>query len=120
MPDHTNPNVPLTRVQGRIPRATNITHLGISAQAASGLTPKAKTLTKSDLVALGGPNGAARSAQLGLTVKDINSIKQAFSGPLHIGGVGHGGDLAAMDVSCCCCTPCCCAAASMEPLEATA
>ena len=69
------------------------------------LTPKANKLTKGDLEALAiDPNGARK--RLGLSVKDIASIKQAFTTPMAISR-----DRADVSVSCCCCTPCCCAAA---------
>jgi hypothetical protein len=98
------------RVQGRLPAATNIKSLGVSASAANMLTPAAAQLTKQNLEDL--RDGRATAQGLGLTVNDVNSIKTAFSTPLAIGAVG--GDPRALSVSCCCCTPCCCAAAALD------
>ncbi len=98
------------RVRGRMPLNAPITALGLSKDGASQLTDAAAKLRKSDLVLLGQDRDAAK--QLGLTAKDVNSIRNAFSKPIDI-GLGRAGG-AALDISCCCCTPCCCAAAAIE------
>ena len=109
----------IRRVHGRAPDNTNIKYLGISAEAAQVLTPAAARLTKANLVALAQHPDAEQRA-LGLTVEDINSIKQAFTMPMQIGApVGGEAEALALSisVSCCTCTPCCCAAAMPVPVR---
>lgn len=83
------------------------------------LSPAARALTKSDLLALGGWSGRRKPQELGLGAKDIQSIRDVFSAQLDPTRVGGGFNPAAADVSCCCCTPCCCAAAEMTPVRLT-
>jgi hypothetical protein len=98
------------RVKGRLPMNLPITSMGITKDAATGLSDAAKKLTKSDLVILQTDIGAAKA--MGLTANDVNSIRSAFARPIDV-GFGRAGD-ASLSVSCCCCTPCCCAAAALE------
>lgn len=109
-----------TRVQLR-PMSTPITDM-IEPNRVERLSPGARKLTKADLMALGGWGERKTAAELGLDVKDIQTIRDVFSDRLRPGGVAGGGlgggfNPAAVDVSCCCCTPCCCAAAEMTPLR---
>jgi hypothetical protein len=84
------------------------------------LSPAARKLTKQDLLALGGW-GVPRKApsQLGLTTKDIQTIREVFSVRL-VGGASLDEEPEAWSVSCCSCTPCCCAAAVKEPMRRVA
>ena len=93
----------------RLPASTPVTSM-LTPEAAQGLTPGARTLTKADLVAM--QAGRITPAASRLTVRDIESIQGAFSKP--------GGLAAGLDVSCCCCTPCCCAAAVESELALAA
>jgi hypothetical protein len=102
---------PIARVNGRLPDAVRLSDLGITIDAARTLTPKAAGLTKGDLVALGGPNRDAAAQKLGLTTKDISSIRAAFQQPIAFTRPGGALDVS---VSCCCCTPCCCAAVALS------
>lgn len=81
---------------------------GVSPDTADALTPAAAKLTKADLIALNrDPKVAA--AKLELDVKDLNSIKKAFS-KTRAGVESHENGGVSVSVTACCC-PCCCAAA---------
>jgi hypothetical protein len=99
------------RIQGRLPINVPVTAMGITKEGAATLTGAAKKLTKADLILLQSDPTAAKT--LGLSAKDLNSIRSAFARPIDV-GLGKGG-AAGLSVSCCCCTPCCCAAAALEP-----
>lgn len=104
--------------RGPLPTSTPVTQM-LPPELAQQLSPAARRLTKGDLLALGGWDGRTSAQQLGLTVKDIQTIRTVFAERLRPSTDALGG-AAALDVSCCCCTPCCCAAAEMEPLRAVA
>jgi hypothetical protein len=109
------------RIQPHAPDNTNIKDLALTPAGQKILTPKAATLTKADLIKLH-DDEAGEMKLLNLTVQDVNSIKQAFSGPNNLAisssvtstaTPGVKSDLSVTVASCC--TPCCCAAA--VPLE---
>jgi hypothetical protein len=108
-----------TRINGRLPAETNIIDMLAPGQVKK-LSPALKTLTKKDLVALGGWSGErVLSEDLGLTFKDIQTIRDVFGQ----GMIPERSDLSsslAIDISCCCCTPCCCAAAQIRPIQKVA
>jgi hypothetical protein len=97
--------------QPHAPDETNIKDLALTPHGIALLTPKAATLTKADLIALH-HNEAVETQRLNLSVADVNSIKQAFSGQgnlsVHALAVANGGTNITVAS---CCTPCCCAAA---------
>jgi len=78
------------------------------------LSAKAKQLTRRELMALAGWGNVPKKSpeDLGLTVQDIQTIRDIFGKQLE-GGLGM------MDifgsVSCCSCTPCCCCAVAVAP-----
>lgn len=96
----------------RMAPSTTITGLGLTPEGTAKLTPRAKLLTKKDLIDLGQGTISTPNTQ-GLTVTDVASIREAF-GTEFRPALGKPG-LNAADVSCCCCTPCCCAAAVSPP-----
>ncbi|SHN45406.1 hypothetical protein [Cryptosporangium aurantiacum] len=93
----------------------------LTPDQAALLSPKAKTLTKGDLLALQGSGAGDKMRELGLTFDDLKSVEEAFHQRFAVNGLeemeaamqtdtGDGG------VSCCCCTPCCsCCAAAVAP-----
>jgi hypothetical protein len=96
---------------------TPITQM-ISPSLVETLSPAVRKLTKADLMALGGWAGKKTADQLGLTVKDIQSIRDVFTNillPADHRQQGFAPD--AWSISCCSCTPCCCAAAEMSPMR---
>jgi hypothetical protein len=108
-----------TRVNGRLPAETNIIDMLPPGQVEK-LSPALKTLTKKDLVALGGWSGKRVSSEdLGLTFQDIQTIRDVFGQGMIPDSSGFSSALA-IDISCCCCTPCCCAAAQIRPIQKVA
>jgi hypothetical protein len=100
-----------------LPRNTPITQMVLPSQVAR-MSPAVKKLTKQDLLALGGW-GVPRKlpSDLGLTPKDIQTIRDIFT-PRLTQPVGFNEeDPEAWSISCCSCTPCCCAAAVMQPVR---
>jgi hypothetical protein len=102
-----------------LPLDTPITAL-VQPSMVSRLSPSVKKLTKSDLLALGGW-GVPRKlpSELGLTAKDIQTIRDVFT-PQIKSAVGFDDEPDAWSISCCSCTPCCCAAAVTKPIHAVA
>lgn len=102
-----------------LPNSTPITQMVFPSQIAR-LSPAVKKLTKLDLLALGGW-GTERKlpAELGLTPKDIQTIRDVFTAPLISGG-SLDEEPEAFSLSCCSCTPCCCAAAVTQPMRLVA
>jgi hypothetical protein len=94
---------------------TPITAMVLPSQVAM-LSPAVRRLTKQDLLALGGW-GVPRKlpSQLGLTTKDIQTIREVFSVRL-VSGASLDEEPEAWSLSCCSCTPCCCAAAVRQPV----
>jgi len=106
-----------TRVGGRLPSETKITDM-LDPQRVQRLSPAARRLTKENLIELGGWDGTRKTAtELGLAVKDIQTIREVFGQGMRPGAVDS---TLAIDVSCCCCTPCCCAAAQTRPKQKVA
>jgi hypothetical protein len=102
-----------------LPNSTSIVQMVLPSQAAR-FSPAVKKLTKQDLLALGGW-GVPRKlpSELGLTPKDIQTIRDVFTQRLTPSGFNEE-DPEAWSLSCCSCTPCCCAAAVMQPVKAVA
>jgi hypothetical protein len=102
-----------------LPNSTPITAMVRPSQI-DRLSPAVKKLTKEDLLALGGwgmPRKLPRD--LGLTTKDIQTIREVFT--QHLISVSPLDDEPdAWSLSCCSCTPCCCAAAVTHPVRAVA
>jgi hypothetical protein len=90
----------------RLPNSTRLTKLGFTAAQLKGLSPRAKSLTRSDLVSLVDKPQTA-PAKLRLTFQDLQGLhalaaaaaKKTTTGG---GGSGDGG------IRCCCCIACCC------------
>jgi len=102
-----------------LPNTTPITAMVLPSQIAR-LSPAVKKLTKLDLLALGGW-GVPRKlpADLGLTAKDIQTIRDVFTHQM-ISGASLDEEPEAWSLSCCSCTPCCCAASVTAPIRAVA
>lgn len=102
-----------------LPASTSITKMVLPSQVAR-LSPAVKKLTKADLLALGGW-GLARKLpkDLGLTAKDIQTIREVFTPQLMSAG-SLDEEPEAWSLSCCSCTPCCCAAAVTQPVRLVA
>lgn len=102
-----------------LPNSTPITAMVRPSQI-DRLSPAVKKLTKEDLLALGGwgvPRKLPRD--LGLTTKDIQTIRDVFTEQLlSVSPLDDEPD--AWSLSCCSCTPCCCAAAVTHPVRAVA
>jgi hypothetical protein len=113
----------LTKAQGfdalDLPNTTPITAMVLPSQVAR-LSPAVRRLTKLDLMALGGW-GIARKlpSELGLTAKDIQTIRDVFT-PRMSGPSSLDEEPEAWSLSCCSCTPCCCAASVTKPLRLVA
>jgi hypothetical protein len=103
-----------------LPNSTPITAMVLPSQVAR-LSPAVAKLTKQDLLALGGW-GVQRKlpSQLGLTAKDIQTIRDVFTPRLVSGTAMLDEEPEAWSLSCCSCTPCCCAAAVTKPVRAVA
>jgi hypothetical protein len=81
------------------------------------LSPAVQRLTKADLLALGAWGVGRKLPQdLGLTAKDIQTIRDVFTRRI-VGGASLDEEPDAWSVSCCSCTPCCCAAAVVQPIR---
>lgn len=105
------------RVKGRFPRDVRIVAMGLAPEDLQVLTPRARKLTKEDLVKMWA--GKETEETLALTTTDINSIRSAFSGQI-ANEIPFGLDqsLQAGDINCCCCCcPCCCAEAVTAPVS---
>jgi hypothetical protein len=102
-----------------MPLSTPITAMVRPSQVAR-LSPAVRKLTKGDLLALGGW-GVARKLprDLGLTAKDIQTIRDVFT-PQLTSPTPFDDEPDAWSISCCSCTPCCCAAAVTQPVRALA
>jgi len=102
-----------------LPNTTPITAMVLPSQVAR-LSPAVKKLTKLDLLALGGW-GVARKlpSELGLTARDIQTIRDVFT-PRLVSATSLDEEPEAWSISCCSCTPCCCAAAVVAPLRRVA
>jgi hypothetical protein len=102
-----------------LPNTTSITAMVLPSQVAR-LSPAVKKLTKLDLLALGGW-GVARKlpSELGLTARDIQTIRDVFT-PRLVSAASLDEEPEAWSLSCCSCTPCCCAAAVVAPLRRVA
>jgi len=72
------------------------------------LTDDAKKLLEGDLVALSWKNSTPRTEKL--TVRDLNSIEEAFNKSSYSEEVGA---LEGKACCCCSCTPCCCCATAV-------
>jgi hypothetical protein len=104
---------------GMIAPSTPITAMVLPSQVPM-LSPAVRKLTKGDLLALGGWGvGRKLPSQLGLTTKDIQTIREVFSVRL-VSGASLDEEPEAWSLSCCSCTPCCCAAAVKEPVPRVA
>ena len=103
-------------LEGDLPDTTSITKMLLPSQVAR-LSPAVKKLTKRDLLALVAW-GVARKlpADLGLTAKDIQTIRDVFTSQL-ITTASLDEEPEAWSLSCCSCTPCCCAAAVTRPVR---
>lgn len=98
-----------TPTVGVLPQDTPIYKM-VAATQVDKLSPAAMKLTKQDLLDLGGWSGGRKiPSQLGLTVEDINTIRDVFSSQLTSSDGLSGAGLA------CCCCPCCSAAAVTMP-----
>ena len=99
-----------------MPNTTSITAM-IPPSLVPRLSPSVKKLTRGDLLALGGW-GVPRKlpAELGLSAKDIQTIRDLFTQRL-TNPSSFGEEAEAWSVSCCSCTPCCCAAAVLTPVR---
>jgi len=102
-----------------LPLSTSITAL-VQPSLVARLSPAVRKLTKGDLLALGGW-GVPRKlpSDLGLTAKDIQTIRDVFT-PQISNPVSFDDEPDAWSISCCSCTPCCCASAVTRPLQAVA
>jgi hypothetical protein len=99
-----------------LPLQTPITAMVLPSQVAM-LSPAIRKLTKADLLALGGWGvPRKRPAQLGLTAKDIQTIRDVFT-PRIVSPASLDEEPEAWSISCCSCTPCCCAAAVTRPVR---
>jgi len=97
-----------------LPLDTSITAL-VQPSLVSRLSPSLKKLTKGDLLALGGWGVPYKSPiALGLSAKDIQTIRDVFTPQIKT-SVGFDDEPDAWSISCCSCTPCCCAAAVTKP-----
>ena len=102
-----------------LPNSTLITAMVLPSQVAR-LSPAVKKLTKQDLIALGGWGVTRkRPVDLGLTAKDIQTIRDVFTHQM-VSGASLDEEPEAWSLSCCSCTPCCCAAAVTTPMRAVA
>lgn len=102
-----------------LPLNTPITDM-VGPDKAGMLSPAARKLTKADLMALAGWEGRKNAKDLGLEVKDIQTIRDVFSDQLRPTAPQEAGIFDDITISCCCCTPCCCASAEMEPVRSLA
>jgi hypothetical protein len=102
-----------------MPDSTPITAMVLPSQIAR-LSPAVKKLTKLDLQSLGGW-GVARKlpSELGLTAKDIQTIRDVFTPQMNAPS-SLDEQPEAWSLSCCSCTPCCCAAAVINPVRLVA
>lgn len=102
-----------------LPLDTSITRL-VQPSMVVRLSPNIRRLTKGDLLALGGW-GVPRKmpSELGLTLKDIQTIRDVFT-PQIKDPVAFSDEPDAWSISCCSCTPCCCAASVTRPTAAVA
>jgi hypothetical protein len=102
-----------------MPLSTPITAM-VQPSLVGRLSPAVRRLTKGDLLALGGW-GISRKLpkDLGLTAKDIQTIRDVFTSQLTT-PVGFDDQPDAWSLSCCSCTPCCCAATVTRPLPLVA
>lgn len=107
------------KVRPALPLNTPITDM-LPPSRVEMLSPAAKKLTKADLMALAGWEGRKNAKDLGLEVKDIQTIRDVFSDQLRPISPQEAGIFDDWTISCCCCTPCCCASAEMEPVRALA
>ena len=102
-----------------LPGSTPITALVRPSQVAQ-LSTALRRLTKADLLALGGWGVPYRSPRdLGLTAKDIQTLREVFT-PQLTNPTPFDDEPDAWSLSCCSCTPCCCAAAVTQPVRAVA
>jgi len=103
----------------RLPMNTSITAM-INPALVNTLSPAVRRLTKADLMALAGWATARKTIEeLGLTAKDIQTVREVFTNILLPNEQRPSGFSAeAWSISCCSCTPCCCAAAEMRPQRA--
>jgi len=102
-----------------LPLDTPITAL-VQPSMVSRLSPSLKKLTKGDLLALGGWGVPYKSPMaLGLSAKDIQTIRDVFTPQIKT-SVGFDDEPDAWSISCCSCTPCCCAAAVTKPIRVLA
>lgn len=118
-------------VGGDLPMDTPVAKM-VGPDAATTLTPAARKLTKADILALGGFLGPPKTTKdLGLDLKDVQSLESAFHMDFHaaivagfdeeMGGAEVGESLTVGDIKCCCCPCCCCTAAvELEPVQAIA
>jgi hypothetical protein len=99
-----------------LPNTTLITQLVLPSQVAR-LSPAVRKLTKLDLLALGGW-GVPRKlpSDLGLSAKDIQTIREVFTQRL-VAPPSLEEEPEAWSLSCCSCTPCCCAATVTKALR---
>ncbi|MEO9004479.1 MAG: hypothetical protein ABI288_07070 [Ginsengibacter sp.] len=95
------------------PMSAKITNMGFDPKLISTLPKNVQTLTKADLIALGGwsPSKKLSPAAAKISVTEIQQIRDVFGK----GIAGSAGNLA-MDIYCCCC-PCCCAATVTTPVS---
>ncbi len=102
-----------------LPGSTLITKM-IAPSLVARLSPAVAQLTKDDLIALGGW-GVTRKlpSELGLSAKDIQTIRDVFTPQLSKASSLDDGP-EAFSLSCCSCTPCCCAAAVVQPMRMVA
>jgi hypothetical protein len=99
-----------------LPNDTPIAAMVLPSQVPR-LSPAVKRLTKQDLLALGGWGVPRKTpSQLGLTAKDIQTIRDVFT-PRIAATEPLDEEPEAWSISCCSCTPCCCAAAVTKPLK---
>jgi hypothetical protein len=102
-----------------MPNTTPITAMVLPSQVAR-LSPAVQKLTKLDLMALGGWGVPRKSpADLGLTAKDIQTIRDVFT-PQMTSASSFDEMPEAWSLSCCSCTPCCCAASVTRPMRTIA
>ncbi|MBI5030474.1 MAG: hypothetical protein HZB51_08100 [Chloroflexi bacterium] len=101
----------------RLPVSTPLPKLGFTANDLRGLSPRVKSLTRKDLIALAA-NPTTAPAALKLSFKDLQGLHalaaKAAKTTTGGGGSGDGG------IRCCCCIACCCCCCAVSVDQASA
>lgn len=104
-----------TEVVKRLPNSTTLTKLGFTATDLKGLSPRAKRLTRADLLQLA-TNPSTAPAKLNLSFRDLQGLHAVAAEAVKTGG-GGGGD---GGIRCCCCVACCCCCCAVSVTEPSA